>query len=467
MSDKPLVSVIIPTFNRAKIIPPTLESVLNQTYPNVEIVVVDDGSTDNIAEVIASYGDRVQYHRQENQGVERARSRGIRVSKGAYLNFLDDDDLMSPDKIERQVALFQQKPELGIVHCGYHYIDKDDALLETTGWLPEGDVRKALAWGCFPWSGGPLVRRECLELIGEDEHRDWYGDWGMWLRVALAGYHFGCIQEPLGSYRIVPGSMTDDKVANAERLVFHILEEIFTKYDLPPEAIAEKDQIYAGWHFWIACRYYVGGFWEEGKRSLMSVLTQLPDLLEKPEDLLQMFYWDALSPRGRVGDPVKFMNGVFDHLPETAAFIRPYCKRFLSRIYTGLALHSYGANQVDAGRRELGEALSLYPAMLDQPDDFLRSLYDYASKMRLKAPPDFVNRVFQNLPLQADKLLQVKGRVLGDVHIARAFQDYAVGQRQQVPGRVLTAIYNQPSLLKNRGVLSILVKSLPALLRGT
>ncbi len=466
MHNQPLVSVIIPTFNRAKIIRPALESVLKQTYQNLEVIVVDDGSTDNIAEVIAEYGERVHYHRQENQGVERARSRGIRISKGVYLNFLDDDDLMSPDKIERQVALFQERPELGIVHCCYHYIDKDGDLMETTGRLPEGDVRKQLAWGCFPWSGGPLVRRECLELIGEDEHRDWYGDWGMWLRVALAGYPFGCIQEPLGSYRIVPGSMTDDKVANAERLVFHILDEIFTKYELPQEAHAEKDQIYAGWHFWITCRYYVGSFWEEGKRSLTSVLTRRPDLLEKPDDLLQLFYWDALSPRGRVGDPIKFISGVFDHLPEIAVPISTYRDRFLSRIYTGLALHDYGANRIDAARRELGEALTLYPALLEQPDDFLRSLYDYASKMRLASPPDYVNTVFQNLPAQAETLLRVKGHILGDVHIARAFQDYAMGQRREVPGRVLTAIYNQPTLLKNRGVLSILVKSLPALLKA-
>jgi glycosyltransferase involved in cell wall biosynthesis len=466
MSTQPLVSVIIPTFNRAKVISSTLESVLAQTYPRVEIIVIDDGSSDDTAAVIAGYGDRVRYHRQQNQGVERARSRGIRLAQGEFINFLDDDDLMQPEKLARQVELFQQRPTFGIVHCGYDYIDKNGVLLETTGRLPEGDVRKNLAWGCFPWSGGPLVRRECLNLIGEDEHRDWYGDWGMWLRVALAGYHFGCVQEPLGAYRIVPGSMTDDKVANAERLVFHILDEIFTHYDLPPEAHAESDAIYAGWHFWITCRYYVGGFYTEGQRSLTHVLERRPALLDKPDDLLQMFYWDALSPRGRVGDPIGFIQKVFDHLPEAALPLKPLRGRLLAQAHSGLALFDYGAGRLTEGQRHLSDALRHDPAHFDQPERFMQALRDCAGKMRLESPADYVNRVFQHLPAQATGLARMRGRVLAETQIARAFRDYEAGQRSGVPGQVLSAVRHQPALLKNRGVLLIFLKSLPALVRG-
>lgn len=463
--EKPLVSVIIPTYNRAKVIPPTLESVLAQTYPNIEIVVVDDGSTDNTEALIAQYNGRVRYIRQHNQGVEMARNRGFWNSSGAFVNFLDDDDLMLPTKIEQQIALFEKHPAHGIVHCGYHYIDKDDHLMETTGNLPDGDVRKPLAWGCFPWSGGPLVRREALEVIGEDEHRDWYGDWGMWLRVALAGYTFGCVQEPLGQYRIVPGSMTDDKVANAERLVFHILDDIFTIYDLPAEAHAEKNQIYAGWHFWIACRYYLSGYWEQGQRSLADVLSLRPELLQKPEDLVQMFFWDATSPRVRVQNPIKFINDVFDHLPPVAVPLAGYRNRLLSQIQVTFALHSYGTGKVAEGRDQLSEAVRCDPAILEKTDDFIRLVYDYAARQRMASTVDFVNTVFENLPPQALSLTHIRGKVLGDVNVASAFLDYSAGRRRLVPGRVLQAVRNQPSLLKNRGVLSIFVKSLPALFK--
>jgi len=142
------------------------------------------------------------------------------------------------------------------------------------------------------------VRRECLEQIGPAEHRDWHGDWGMWLRIALAGYEFGCVQEPLGSYRMLRGSMIDAKIANAERLVFNILEQVFSRWTMPPEIVAERDQIYGGWHFWISCRYYIGGFWDDARRNLALVIELRPEVKQEPQALLDLFYNDAVSPRG-------------------------------------------------------------------------------------------------------------------------------------------------------------------------
>jgi glycosyltransferase involved in cell wall biosynthesis len=458
-----LVSVIIPTYNRSQMLRAALESVLAQTYPAIEVVVVDDGSTDDTAAMLEQYAGRICCVKQNNQGVERARNKGIRVSTGDYLSFLDDDDLMMPTKIERQVKVLDSQPEVGLVHCGYHYIDKDGNHLETTGRLPEGDVRKQLVWGCFPWSGGPLIRRECFDHIGKKEHRDWYGDWGMWLRIALAGYPFACIQEPLGYYRIVRGSMIDDKVANCERLVFSILDQVFANWQLPDDIVAEKNQIYGGWHFWISCRYYLGGYWDEAKRNLKATLTLRPELLQRPEDLLQLFYWDAVSPRVRVHDPIKFINDLFDHLPPIAKPIGQYRSRLLSQVYAGLAMRNYGAGRIAEARHQLSEAIALEPAMLDRPEAFVKSVYDYANRLPFGSPLAYVDTVFQNLPPQAQRLRHVRSRVLGEVNVVCAFQDYFAGHRRRVPRRVLAALRYHPPFIKNRGVISILVKSLLAL----
>lgn len=455
----PLVSVIIPTYNRAKVIQETLESVLQQTHTNIEIIVVDDGSSDNTAEVIAGYGPRVRYVRQENQGVELARSRGIRESKGEFLNFLDDDDLMLPTKLERQLALFAEG--VGAVHCQYHYIDRNGILMETSGKLPAGDVRHRLAWGCFPWSGGPLVRRECFNHIAEDAHRDWYGDWGMWLRIALAGYTFACVQEPMGLYRIVPGSMTDDKVANAERLVFHILDEIFTIYTLPPEAHAEKEQIYAGWHFWITCRYYLGKFWEEGQRSLLEVLRHRPDYRTQPDLLLDSFYRDAISTRTRVQDPVRFLEGVFDHLPEEAAFLRPYRDALLARVEASLALHACGAEKRDQSNAYLVSALKRCPALGTDPEMFPALLRDYLASQQGILAPDFIPILFSSLPAQANALKTHLHRARSDALMGQVYKRFHEGERAQISRDVLAAISSNPSLIRNKGVWSIFVKSLP------
>ena len=467
--DSALVSVVIPTYNRARVLQTTLESVLAQTYPSIEIIVVDDGSTDDTAAILERYAGRIHVARQANQGVEMARRRGIRTSTGDYVTFLDDDDLMLPTKIERQVEVLNSQPRVGLVHCRYHYIDKDGNHLETTGWLPEGDVRRQLVWGCFPWSGGPLIRRECFRHLGENEHRDWYGDWGMWLRIALAGYPFACVQEPLGCYRIVRGSMVDDKVANCERLVFSILDQVFADWHLPDDVIAEKHQVYAGWHFWISCRYYLGGHWDDARRNLTATLTLRPELLERPEELLQLFYSDAVSPRVRVHDPIQFINDVFDHLPPIAESIGRYRSRLLSQVWAGLAVRSYAAIKIAEAQHQLREAIRLQSSLPPDhspaaPEAFVRSVCDYADSLPGESPFVFIDTVFQNLPAEAEQLAHARSDVLGEAYIARAFEDYQAGHRRSVPSRVLSAVRHRPALLKNRGVISIFVKSLPALL---
>ena len=105
------VSIVIPTHNRAGLLRLAVDSALAQTYPQVEVIVVDDGSTDGTAAMVAQYGERVTYLRQANRDVAAARNTGIRAASGDYLAFLDDDDLILPDKIERQAQVLAARPE--------------------------------------------------------------------------------------------------------------------------------------------------------------------------------------------------------------------------------------------------------------------------------------------------------------------------------------------------------------------
>jgi glycosyltransferase involved in cell wall biosynthesis len=446
----PLVSIIIPTYNRSHVLATTLKSVLAQTYPALEIIVVDDGSTDDTETALSRFRGRIRYIKQVNQGVEMARNRGIRVSTGDYLTFLDDDDLMMPDKIARQVKVLRSRPEVGLVHCRYHYIDKDGNLMETTGMLPQGDVRRNLLWGCFPWSGGPLIRRECFDHIGEREHRDWYGDWGMWLRIALAGYEFSCVQEPLGCYRMVPGSMIDDKVANAERLVFSILDQVFANWPLPDDIVAERNQIYSGWHFWISCRYYSGGRWDDAKRNLAAALTLRPELLERPDDLPELFYRDALSPRMRVHDPIKFINDIFDHLPTAAEPVSQFRSRLLSRVYARLAMQNFGEGKITEAKRQLVGLVAVELATEDLADLLGKSVIGHALGLPVGSVFRYVDTVFENLPTELNHVNPVRTRVrraLGGANVACAFQDYFSGQWFMAGQRVLTALRYHPITL--------------------
>ncbi len=120
-----LVSVVIPAYNCAAYLPAAIESALNQTHPMVEVIVVNDGSPDNTDEVIQPYLDRIIYIHQENRGLSAARNAGFRASQGEFLCFLDADDMLMPDKFERQLEVFVRDPELGVVISGYIDVEED------------------------------------------------------------------------------------------------------------------------------------------------------------------------------------------------------------------------------------------------------------------------------------------------------------------------------------------------------
>lgn len=125
------VSVIIPTFNRSHLIGKTIDSVLNQTYRNFEIIVIDDGSTDNTREVVRSYGDVVRYFKQTNSGVAAARNTGIAMSEGEYISFLDSDDTFLPDNLEIKMAFFKNHTNESWVYSDWQYVDERGDLLQT------------------------------------------------------------------------------------------------------------------------------------------------------------------------------------------------------------------------------------------------------------------------------------------------------------------------------------------------
>ena len=176
------VAIIIVTHNRAGLLREAIESVLAQTYPHIEITVVDNGSTDDTGAVVNAYAGRVRYFKQDNQGVAAARNVGIEVSTGDYVGVLDDDDTYLPTKIERQVAILDAHPELGLVHCRYVSTDPNGKGLEKSNILPEGDVLPELVCGCFLMVHTPLIRRQCFDRVA-NSIRKFRGR-----RIGICGY---------------------------------------------------------------------------------------------------------------------------------------------------------------------------------------------------------------------------------------------------------------------------------------
>jgi glycosyltransferase involved in cell wall biosynthesis len=190
---KPLVSVIIPTYNGERYLEGALESIFTQTYKNYEVIVVDDGSvTDSVARICDKYKGGIKYIRQQNKGLAAARNTGIKSSCGEYISFLDDDDVWYPEKLEKQVTFYEDLKkkgiDAGIVYTGCHVLLENDNAKCSVLYRSAGNNYRALLFLNF--IGPPssvIVSKSVLEEVGLfDENMKSMGaeDYDLWLRIA-------------------------------------------------------------------------------------------------------------------------------------------------------------------------------------------------------------------------------------------------------------------------------------------
>ena len=201
----PLVSVIIPTHNRAHFLAGAINSVLDQSFKDLEIIVVDDCSTDDTGAVMESFSrGQIRYFRHDSErGGAAARNTGIHQSAGEYVAFLDDDDEWYPEKLGRQVSTLLASPaEVGGVYTGYFMVDRSDGQIRGQMVPTErGDLYETLLAGnCIGSTSSMLLRRSCFEKVGIfDERLPSFQDYDLWLRIARK-YQFDCIRQPLLKY---------------------------------------------------------------------------------------------------------------------------------------------------------------------------------------------------------------------------------------------------------------------------
>jgi glycosyltransferase involved in cell wall biosynthesis len=205
MQTSPLVSVVIPTYNAGHFIARCVESVLAQTYRPLEIIVVNDGSTDHTVAALAPYRSRIRYFYQENQGQSTARNRAIAESQGELIAFVDADDMWLPEKIARQVKALARSPRASLIHTDLFFLDN-----ATGHKVHRADKKAEYVGNCagrmFMQNkvtiSSVLVRKECLARAGMfDGTFRYVDDYEMWLRIA-AFFDFGYVDEPLVIYRI-------------------------------------------------------------------------------------------------------------------------------------------------------------------------------------------------------------------------------------------------------------------------
>jgi len=207
------VSVIVPVFNCRDYLAGCIESALSQTHQPIEIIAVDDGSTDGSADILASYKLRITVITQANAGPSAARNNGVAHSSGEYLAFLDGDDLWDPRKIEAQLAILKAHPKAVAVYCDHRSIDAEDRVLGYTGALEHsrasGSILEDLIYGQLIKSPSlVMVRREAFDAVGGfDTFLRYSEDYDLWLRLAARGPILYQV-ETLASYRVHGGNVS-------------------------------------------------------------------------------------------------------------------------------------------------------------------------------------------------------------------------------------------------------------------
>lgn len=251
------VSTIIPAYNCEDYIKETVESVLAQTYKDIEIIVVDDGSTDRTGEILKDFGSKVEYIRQsKNTGPSAARNKGIERARGKYIAFLDHDDVWTPNKIEEQIKLLESNKDLALAYSNCYNVNQSDLAIGTLFDIARphrGFVFENLLLDNFIPTSSVVVRKEILNEVGGFNERFLISqDFDLYLRIAQR-YEIDFVNFPLLKHRVYSGSTSNRKRKTLLDEAIYITKFYRDKVALNNPRLAQKvDRRIAKYMFYIA-----------------------------------------------------------------------------------------------------------------------------------------------------------------------------------------------------------------------
>lgn len=228
------VSVIIPTYNRADLLPEAIDSVLAQTWKEIEIIVVDDGSTDRTEETVRRYDDRVRYFYKENGGPSSARNFGVSKAHGDLIAFLDSDDMWEPNKLDIQMNFLHSHPEVELISCGSYVLGKRRRRKSPVKGNLSGDLFLTLYQRSFINTSSVVLIRHCFLQVGQfDETIQTAEDYDLWLRVARR-FPMAYLDQPLVGIRRHLNKLSKNKL-ELRRNAIQVLQK---QYD--PKRVPER-----------------------------------------------------------------------------------------------------------------------------------------------------------------------------------------------------------------------------------
>lgn len=294
------VSVIIPTYNYAQYIKQAIDSVLSQTFRDLEIIVVDDGSTDNTREILQGYGDKIKYFYQENKGISKARNLAISKATGEYIALLDADDVWLPIKLERQLDIIENNPDLGFVCSAALVVNGDGNYIDCWGVQKKRPETFEYLFNLnYIQPLSMVIRRRCLDEVGYfDPRLPISQDYDLVLRLTKR-FKFFFIDYPLVKYRVHDGNTSKD---SKQRLRDHLL--IIQKPEISGDMSFLKKHIRKARAYYYFAEMYLKkqDFKEAGKHFLKSFFVY---------PLIGSYYWPVETAGRRFSFPYRVFKVPF------------------------------------------------------------------------------------------------------------------------------------------------------------
>ncbi|GAB4544516.1 MAG: hypothetical protein Kow0063_38250 [Anaerolineae bacterium] len=456
----PKVSVIIPSYNGADFIGEAIRSVLDQTYQNFELIIVDDASQDHTPDVIGQFDDpRIKYLAHEvNQGPDAARRLAIGVSSGDILAFLDQDDLFHPEKLQAHVTLLESSPEIGFTYNSRFELNHSASTIREI-WRPPQKVTLADLILGFPISPSDMVvRREWSKYLDLTKEPPLIhgGEYVITGRLFMSGCRFASIDRAL-NYRRYHSGRTFSKLSARCEAELSAQQRVFSDPRCPAEVLALRDTAFMNTYRIWAYYALAQGDTAIGQEYIRKAVELKPSLVAgNPSELVNFLMTESIADESV--DHGALLKSIFDQLPPELSHLSNQYGWAVGRGYLLRGARAVMWGRPDAGREHFQQA-ARWEARIDEA--FLRLQAYHLMNYETEFGAEATQAVLQSLAAHLEKIGNRSDvRWLKGCYSAnQAFSHYQAGEYVTVPGRVIRAIVNDPQYLLNRGMLSILVRS--------
>lgn len=282
IDNRPLVSIVIPAYNHAGYLAQAIDSVIAQDYPHIELIVLDDGSTDATRAVLEKYTGNFFWETHPNMGQAATLNKGWRMAKGDLLGYLSADDFLRPDAVSASVATLQADPEAVVVYCDFELVDPHGKSIRRV-YAAEFSLDAMLTEFACPPGPGALFRRSAFEHAGGwNPAMKRMPDFDFWLKLARLG-HFSRIARPLAAWRVHEASQSFAAIS-AERAAepVVIVKNFFAAPGLTPELSRRMNRSFARAHLVSAQLHARSGRLKDGAKSFIEACSIWPAILFRP-----------------------------------------------------------------------------------------------------------------------------------------------------------------------------------------